>query len=44
MLIMYWIGRVLVLDLNIQDHAGNTPLHIAVEHDSLEVVDYLLQM
>lgn len=29
-------------DLNAQDTAGNTPLHIAVEYDSLEALDYLL--
>ncbi|KAJ8954917.1 hypothetical protein NQ318_016857 [Aromia moschata] len=31
-------------DLNNQDNAGNTPLHIAVEYESLDAVDYLLQM
>jgi len=30
-------------DLNIKDHVGNTPLHVAVENESFEVVDYLLQ-
>jgi len=30
-------------DLNIKDHVGNTPLHVAVENESMEVVDYLLQ-
>lgn len=31
-----------VADLNVQDNAGNTPLHVAVENESLEAVDYLL--
>jgi ankyrin repeat protein len=30
-------------DLNIKDHAGNTPLHVAVGNESVEAVDYLLQ-
>jgi transient receptor potential cation channel subfamily A protein 1 len=30
-------------DLNSQDNAGNTPLHVAVEHESLDAVDFLLQ-
>ncbi|KAF6200611.1 hypothetical protein GE061_005054 [Apolygus lucorum] len=30
-------------DLNITDHQGNSPLHVAVEHDSLEAIDFLLQ-
>ncbi|CAA9998410.1 unnamed protein product [Nesidiocoris tenuis] len=30
-------------DLNILDYQGNTPLHVAVEHESLGAIDYLLQ-
>ncbi|XP_052746471.1 transient receptor potential cation channel subfamily A member 1 [Bicyclus anynana] len=30
-------------DLNPADVAGNTPLHIAVENESLEAIDFLLQ-
>lgn len=30
-------------DLNNQDNVGNTPLHVAVEHDSLDAVDFLLR-
>lgn len=33
-----------VADLNVQDNVGNTPLHLAVESEALEAVDYLLQM
>lgn len=29
-------------DLNAQDNVGNTPLHVAVENESLDAVDYLL--
>ncbi|XP_063910671.1 transient receptor potential cation channel subfamily A member 1 isoform X3 [Zophobas morio] len=31
-------------DLNNQDNVGNTPLHVAVEHECLDAVDYLLQV
>lgn len=31
-------------DLDAQDLAGNTPLHLAVENDSLEALEYLLSM
>ncbi|XP_044756772.1 transient receptor potential cation channel subfamily A member 1 isoform X2 [Coccinella septempunctata] len=31
-------------DLNNQDNAGNTPLHIAVENESLDAVDFLLKL
>lgn len=27
-----------------QDICGNTPLHIAVEYDSLEAIDFLLNV
>lgn len=33
-----------VSDLNAQDNALNTPLHIAVENDSLDAVNFLLEM
>lgn len=33
----------LQIDLNIRDSCGNTPLHIAIEHNSLDAVEYLLQ-
>lgn len=36
----YWIS---LIDLNIKDSGGNTPLHIAIEHNSLDAVEYLLQ-
>lgn len=29
--------------MNIRDNAGNTPLHVAVEQESLEAVDFLLE-
>lgn len=32
-----------VSDLNIRDNRGNTPLHIAVEHQSLEAVEFFMQ-
>lgn len=31
------------IDLNIRDSCGNTPLHIAIEHNSLDAVEFLLQ-
>ncbi|KAK5642668.1 hypothetical protein RI129_008835 [Pyrocoelia pectoralis] len=31
-------------DLNMQDNLGNTPLHVAVEAEALDAVDYLLQL
>ena len=31
-------------DLNCQDNLGNTPLHVAVENDSFEAIDFLLEM
>lgn len=31
-------------DLNAQDSFGNTPLHVAVENDSLDALEYLLNM
>lgn len=33
----------ILADLNAQDNVGNTPLHVAVEGESLDAVDYLLQ-
>lgn len=33
---------LLLADLNIQDKAGNTPLHVAVEANALEALDFLL--
>ncbi len=33
-----------VSDFNCQDIFGNTPLHAAVENNSLEAIDFLLQM
>ncbi|KAK6626900.1 Transient receptor putative cation channel subfamily A member 1 [Polyplax serrata] len=33
----------LFTDLNIRDFAGNTPLHVAILHDSYNVIDFLLQ-
>lgn len=44
----YYCKRVistvnLLLELNIPDNAGNTPLHIAVENESLEAIEFLLQ-
>jgi transient receptor potential cation channel subfamily A protein 1 len=33
----------LFIDLNVLDHIGNTPLHIAVENESLGAVEFLLQ-
>lgn len=35
---------VIILDMNVQDHVGNTPLHLAVENDALQAADYLLSM
>lgn len=32
------------LDFNAQDNVGNTPLHVAVENDSFDAIDFLLQM
>jgi transient receptor potential cation channel subfamily A protein 1 len=31
-------------DLNCQDNSGTTPLHAAVENDSLEAIEFLLQV
>lgn len=31
-------------DLNVLDSTGNTPLHIAVENNSFETIDFLLAM
>ena len=33
-----------ILDLNAQDNAGNTPLHVAVENEALDAVDFLLSV
>lgn len=33
---------IIHIDLDVQDSSGNTPLHIAVETDSLEALDFLL--
>lgn len=33
---------VLFLDLNAQDGQGNTPLHVAIENDSFDAIDFLL--
>lgn len=33
----------LFIDLNIADNAGNTPLHVAVENESLRAIEFLLQ-
>lgn len=30
-------------DLNCQDNSGSTPLHFAVENDSLDAIEFLLQ-
>lgn len=32
-----------ISDLNAVDQNGNTPLHIAVENNSMDSVDFLLQ-
>lgn len=32
------------IGMDIQDSCGNTPLHVAVETDSFEALDYLLSM
>lgn len=31
-------------DFNMQDNAGNTPIHVAVECDSFDALEYLLSM
>jgi transient receptor potential cation channel subfamily A protein 1 len=31
-------------DLNQQDNSGATPLHHAIENDSFEVIEFLLQL
>lgn len=31
-------------DLNVLDSCGNTPLHIAVENNAFEAIDFLLSM
>jgi transient receptor potential cation channel subfamily A member 1 len=31
-------------DLNAQDMCGNTPLHVAVENNSLDALNYLLKV
>ncbi|TMW44290.1 hypothetical protein DOY81_010630 [Sarcophaga bullata] len=31
-------------DFNIKDNAGNTPIHMAVEFDSYEALEFLLSM
>lgn len=32
-----------LLDLNVQDAAGNTPLHVAIENEALCAIEFLLQ-
>lgn len=32
------------IDFNAQDAIGNTPLHVAVENDSFDAIDFLLAM
>lgn len=33
----------MIIALDIADNAGNTPLHLAVENESLDAIDFLLQ-
>lgn len=42
--IIYSFTLAPILDFNAQDNAGNTPLHVAVECDAYEALDYLLSM
>lgn len=37
-------SQLIKLDLNVQDQVGNTPLHSAVENDSFDAIEFLLQM
>lgn len=34
---------LIVSELNAQDNNGNTPLHVAVENEALDAIDFLLQ-
>lgn len=38
----YLTFELLLIDLGIKDAAGNTPLHLAVENDALDALDFLL--
>lgn len=31
-------------DMDAQDYSGNTPLHLTVENDAFDAMDYLLSM
>lgn len=33
-----------LLDVNVQDSVGNTPLHVTVEEDAFDAMDYLLSV
>lgn len=35
---------MLFLDMDAQDAAANTPLHLTVEEDAFDAMDYLLSM
>lgn len=43
---MKWLFKIelLIKGLDKQDYHGNTPLHIAVENDAYEAIDYLLSV
>lgn len=32
-----------MVDMNMQDATGNTPLHVAIENEALDSIEFLLQ-
>lgn len=36
------LTRIVLTDMNAQDATGNTPLHLTVDEDSFDAMDYLL--
>lgn len=40
----FYSFRFCYIDFNIRDNAGNTPLHMAVELDSYDALDFLLSV
>lgn len=38
------LNTLFSIDMDAQDAAGNTPLHLTVEENAFEAMDYLLSM
>lgn len=41
---LYLFEFINCLDFNIQDNAGNTPMHVAIDCDSYEALEFILSM